>query len=127
MGPDLSDGIIIEIDQEKGMIYIQDNIHDDMIVRYKRNDHHTQEIFVVGEKVVYPLLYFEHPTAAGLYKEEVFSNHAAQQQTHQSKIGSLYSKWLTNSNTDDIKSRIIPKWWIVLCLLLGMLWGILKG
>lgn len=127
MGPDLSDGTIIEIDQEKGIIYIQDNIHDGMIVRCKRNNRHTEEIFIVGEKVVYPLLYLEHPTAAGLYKEEVFSNPAPQQQTHQSKIGSLYSRWLTNSYINDSRSRKIPKWWIVLCLLLGMLWGILKG
>ena len=126
MGPDLSDGIIIEIDRDKGIIYIQDIFYDGMIVRGDIANCQKGETFIVGEQVVYPLLYNEHPTAAGIYKQSMFSNPAAQQQTRQSKTGSLYNKWLTNSYINDSKSRTIPKWWIVLFLLLGMLWGILK-
>ena len=126
MGPDLSDGIIIEIDRDKGIIYIQDIFYDGMIVRGNIANCQKGETFIVGEQVVYPLLYNEHPTAAGIYKQSMFTNPAAQQQTRQSKIGSLYFRWLTNSHINDSKSRTIPKWWIVLCLLLGMLWGILK-
>ena len=126
MGPDLSDGIIIEIDRDKGIIYIQDIFYDGMIVRGNIANCQKGETFIVGEQVVYPLLYNEHPTAAGIYKQSMFTNPAAQKQTRQSKIGSLYFRWLTNSHINDSKSRTIPKWWIVLCLLLGMLWGILK-
>ena len=126
MGPDLSDGIIIEIDRDKGIIYIQDIFYDGMIVRGDIANCQKGETFIVGEQVVYPLLYNEHPTAAGIYKQSMFTNPAAQQQNPQSKTSSLYNKWLTNSHINDSKSRTIPKWWIVLCLLLGMLWGILR-
>lgn len=114
MGPDLSDGIIIEIDKEKGVIYIEDLSHDDMIVRGEIANCQRNETFIVGEKVVYPLLYDEHPTAAGIYKQSMFTNPAA------------YNKWLINAHKENSKDRKIPKWWIVLCLLLGMLWGIIE-
>ncbi len=86
MGPDLSDGIIIEIDEQRGIIYIDDRFHEDMIVRYELSNYRGNETFSVGESVIYPLLYDDYPTAAGLYREKDFSNPVAQQHIHESKI-----------------------------------------
>lgn len=78
MGPDLSDGIIIEIDKQQGMIYIKNLFHDDMIVRGEIAHCQKGETFIVGEQVVYPFLHDEHLTVGGIYKESLFTNPATQ-------------------------------------------------
>ena len=112
MGPDLSDGVIIEIDKEKGVIYIKDLFHDDMIVRGEIANCQRNETFIVGEQVVYPLLYNEHPTAAGIYKQSMFTNPSqtvlvAKKEPHRLEL--LFS------------TRKFKFWFFSVCFLLGML------
>lgn len=118
MGPDLSDGTIIEIDRENDVVYIQDRWHEDMIVRCELANCQKGQVFIVGENVVYPLLYNEHPTAAGIYKETIFTNPS---QTFLVREKKPHRLELLLSN------RKFKIWFYSICLLSGMLWEYLKG
>ena len=123
MGPDLSYGIIIEIDNQKGMIYIKDNIHEGMIVRDEIANCQKGETFIVGDKVFYPLLYNEHPTAARIHKQSMFTSPAAQQNIHESKMSAWYNKWLMSSSKykPSFVTRRFTFWFYFLSFLFGML------
>ena len=65
MGPDLSDGIITNIDRILGIAYVQDT-YEATVFHYELCSYRGKDILLIGTQVEYYKLYYETPVAVGL-------------------------------------------------------------
>ena len=80
MGPDLSDGIINNIDRTLGIAYVQDT-YEDTVFHYNLSSYTGKDTLLIGTQVAYYKLYNETPIAVALFtiketdNSELLKNH----------------------------------------------------
>ncbi|PNK61164.1 hypothetical protein [Psychrobacter sp. FDAARGOS_221] len=118
MGPDRSDGVIIEIDDTLAKAYIQDS-YEDTVFQYDLSKYKGSDLLVVGAKVDYYKLYYSQPTAEVLFTikdlEKQHSNLTQSQNVQSSFLIKLKHKF--NNRTF--------RWYFYMgCVVLGIIIGI---
>lgn len=116
MGPDLSDGIINNIDRTLGIAYVQDT-YEDTVFHYNLSSYTGKDTLLIGTQVAYYKLYNDTPIAVALLtiketdNSELLKSH--DEKNHHSR----------NSKLKISKHGIL---FFGICLSLGVITGLLE-